>query len=598
MADLIAQGTERPERWRRRLPELGQSVVLGRDSGPWSVPWDSCISRRHIELTMDTRGAQAVRIGDSKNPVYFQGHAVDRFRLLPGQHFVIGTTRFTLVDHEVHASLVEPVPDDYRTFSAAYLRGQQFRQAQQHLDALSRLPEMIRGAESDRELYPALMQLLLTGVMIAEAAAIVDLGEIQSASSRADIRILHWDHVGENNQSWQPSGPLIAEAVRSGESVLHRWQATDAAGRSEPGRTVSQDFDWAFCTPLRPEPSQRGRAIYLAGHLHRLPAGPESLESKLHDALKFVELVASTVENLQEVRRLQHRDAALAQFFSPTVREAIAGRSLDEVLAPRETEVTVLFCDLRGFSRQSEAQADQLMDLLQRVSESLGLVTRGILDFGGVIGDFHGDAVMGFWGWPVGDSLKIKNGCLAAIAIRASFERAARQSTHALRGFRVGMGLATGNAVAGKLGTVDQVKVTVFGPVVNLAARLESMSRFFETSILTDARTAADVADALDPSLMRVRPICLVQPYGMTQTHEIFELAPVAAADRSAWQDNASRYEAGRQAFAAGDWAAAYAHFSALPESDPLRAFFLTFLEQHHRQPPADWAGAIRLTSK
>ena len=62
----------------------------------------------------------------------------------------------------------------------------------------------------------------------------------------------------------------------------------------------------------------------------------------------------------------------------------------------------------------------------------------------------------------------IQRACLAALSIRAEFESAARRQGHALSDFRIGIGVATGNAVAGKIGTVDQVKVTVFGPVVNL----------------------------------------------------------------------------------------------------------------------------------
>ena len=63
--------------------------------------------------------------------------------------------------------------------------------------------------------------------------------------------------------------------------------------------------------------------------------------------------------------------------------------------------MTVLFCDLRGFSRESERSADDLFGLLERVSRALGVMTHHILEEGGVIGDFHGDAAMGFWGWPI-----------------------------------------------------------------------------------------------------------------------------------------------------------------------------------------------------
>jgi len=81
------------------------------------------------------------------------------------------------------------------------------------------------------------------------------------------------------------------------------------------------------------------------------------------------------------------------------------------------------------------------------------------------VGDFQGDAAMGFWGWPLRQPDAVLRTCRAALAVRAEFE--------ATEGFHAGIGVATGPAVAGKIGTVDQVKVTVFGPVVNLASRLE-----------------------------------------------------------------------------------------------------------------------------
>ena len=135
---------------------------------------------------------------------------------------------------------------------------------------------------------------------------------------------------------------------------------------------------------------------------------------------------------------------------------------------------------MRGFSRTSERGARDLTGLLERVSKALGVMTHQILDHGGVVGDFQGDAAMGFWGWPLAEPQAAQQAAMAALGIRSQFEAAARQPEHPLADFRVGIGIATGPAVAGKIGTADHVKVTVFGPVANLAARLESMTRLSE----------------------------------------------------------------------------------------------------------------------
>src|SRR5207248_6514807 len=117
--------------------------------------------------------------------------------------------------------------------------------------------------------------------------------------------------------------------------------------------------------------------------------------------------------------------------FSPVVLEALGSQEADEALAPREADVTVLFCDLRGFTAKSEQAAGDLFGLLTRVSQALGVMTHHILDQGGVVGDFHGDAAMGFWGWPIAQPDAIERACRAALGIRAAFEegRPDRKST-------------------------------------------------------------------------------------------------------------------------------------------------------------------------
>ena len=137
----------------------------------------------------------------------------------------------------------------------------------------------------------------------------------------------------------------------------------------------------------------------------------------------------------------------------------------------------MLFCDLRGFSRRVERSADNLMNLLHRVSNALGVTTHEIREQGGVLGDFHGDAAMGFWGWPIPQSDGPLRACLAALAISASSPKRRGKQVIRWPTFAWASASPRVRAVAGKIGTADQVKVTVFGPVVNLAARMEGMTK-------------------------------------------------------------------------------------------------------------------------
>src|SRR5437762_13721184 len=122
---------------------------------------------------------------------------------------------------------------------------------------------------------------------------------------------------------------------------------------------------------------------------------------------------------------------------------------------------------------------------------------------------------MGFWGWPVATDDDPLKGCRAALAIRAEFAEAAHTVGHPLADFRMGIGLACGTAVAGRIGTGEHFVFTAFGPVVNLASRLEGMTKQLHAPIIIDEPIADFVRDRLGVEDGRLRPLAKVLPYGM-----------------------------------------------------------------------------------
>ena len=120
---------------------------------------------------------------------------------------------------------------------------------------------------------------------------------------------------------------------------------------------------------------------------------------------------------------MERLQAHFQQFFPDVVVDALLSGSSEELLTPREADLSIMFCDLSGFSNASEDSAADLMNLLQSTSDSLSLITQQILAQDGVIGDFHGDEAMGFWGWPVAETPEIhaRKACAAALEILTSF---------------------------------------------------------------------------------------------------------------------------------------------------------------------------------
>jgi adenylate cyclase len=480
------------------------------------------------------------------------------------------------------------------TFEPHELRKVRFRDADKRIDVLAHLPEVIWGARSESDLYHRLVNLILAGVGHAEAVAIVTA----EGGDAGEPRVLHWDRRRETAGSFHPSSRLATDAlVKRHRSVLHVWEP---ANRSGENYTAVAEFDWAFCTPV-PQPTGAPWGLYVAGKLDRRQMDSDTANTEtmpLHADVKFTELVAEIISTVQRLNKLEGQRAGFRQFFAPPILAALGDDPNTKLLEPRECDVTVLFCDLRGFSQQAEGAANDLIGLLDRVSRALGVMTDQILKHGGVTGDFQGDAALGFWGWPFASSEAPLNACRAALAIRAAFAETHGRHDHPLANFEMGIGIAHGRAVAGKIGTSEQVKVTVFGPVVNLANRLESMTKQLRVPILLDEATAEIVRKRLDVAEGRTRRLAKVLPYGMEKPVIVSELLPPASEAPELTDAHLKQYEEGVDLFIAGRWDEAYRCLHAMPAGDRAQDFLTMRIAQFSRVAPADWDGIVRLPSK
>jgi adenylate cyclase len=280
------------------------------------------------------------------------------------------------------------------------------------------------------------------------------------------------------------------------------------------------------------------------------------------------------------------------------VIQTLGGNDPEIALRARETTVTVLFCDLRGFSRTCEQHAGDLLSLLTRVSKALGVMTDSIFNQNGVIADFQGDAAMGFWGWPIAQPDAARRACLAALCIRTEFEAARLRPNHPLAGFQVGVGIATGPAVAGKIGASSQAKVGVFGPVVNLASRLEGMTKILGAAVLVDAATAQAASALIPASAGRFRRLAVVTPAGVDMPLTVYELLPPVSEYPLLTDEHLAHYEAALDAFGAGHWPQALEFLHRLPTEDTAKDFLEEFILRNRRVPPANWQGIIALERK
>jgi adenylate cyclase len=225
-------------------------------------------------------------------------------------------------------------------------------------------------------------------------------------------------------------------------------------------------------------------------------------------------------------------------------------------------------------------------------------MTSQILRFGGVTGDFQGDAALGFWGWPISSEEAPLNACRAALAIRDEFAKAHADPNNPLKDFETSIGIAYGRAVAGKIGTREQVKVTVFGPVVNLASRLEGMTRQLHVSILIDDKLDQLIRNSGERFEGRVRRLLHVLPYGMDNSLVVSELVPALQKLPQLTDQHLADFEAGLDKFIAGDWAEAWRYLHSMPADDRAQDFLAMQITQHDRTAPGDWDGIVSMKKK
>ncbi len=604
MAELEARfEKDSTKGWRHPLPQ-GKEITLGRVAGPdasdWAADWDVHISGVHAVLRWDKEKLtvrKAVKPRPPRNPIYFKGAEVQEAVLAPNECFVIGGTTFTVIGEP---SVVEQTPLNPAltelTVSRGELKELRFLDADRRIEALAALPEVIRYSPSESELEQRVVRVLLDGIPNAQAAAVVTLLSGSSNDLRVAVRCAE-GRLGEIS-TFSPSRRLVYESlhhVRQG--VLHVWKRDQPPSEDSGFSLQDPRMNWAICTPLPDEPAP-GWGLYIAGGLERNLSSDESVakDLELKSDLKFAQLTADLFGALRQVRHLQHRTSVLSTFLSQQVLIALANQNIEEVLERRPIDATVLFCDLRGSSRIVEEGQGDLMGLWDKVSEALGVMTEAITHEGGVIGDFQGDAAMAFWGWPLPAEDQVERAARAALAIRRRFAKMAQQKGNRLANFACGLGLAHGPAIAGRIGTPDQFKVGVFGPVVNRAARLESLTRRFDASILADEDVAARLKNAGD--LLRCRRLARVQPYGMTETFFVSELLPPAAVEPGGLNEpQRLDYEAALETFLEGRWQDTPRYLRFLMH-DGASKLLLNYIRERPKGPPDNWDGVIRMESK
>lgn len=585
MAELIAVGKGSQRQCRYTIEE-GEETLLGRAPRyGWAVPWDRLISREHASIRLEQGRLHVHPLETARNPILLDGNPSDGFTLEPGQAFRIGETSFYLRSDDDSDDGDSVVAE--HLFGDEVLTSERFSNPSSCLHALCQMPGLIGQSKNDAELAEHVVELLLDSVRGSLVSAVMQF-EAPPGAAPPEPKLLRWNCRGESVQRFRPSRRLIRRALERQQSVVHLWM--DDEGAADTNFTMNNDLDWAFATPIAVGASEQW-CLYVSGR--KQFAGMREVRSPqdLIGELRTAELIARFVGAVRQVRALEQQHIEMRRFFSPAVVEQLAG-DLHAALEPRYGPVSVLFCDVRGFTRKVETSND-LHGLLGQVSQALSVMTRNILKYEGVIADFQGDAAMGFWGWPSAHEDAALLACRAALAIHNAFAAAEADPSSPLHGFRVGIGIGHGEAIAGQIGSMDQIKVGVFGPVVNLSSRLQDLTKQVGAPILMDGATAEAARDVLPPGEGCIRRVARLRPTGIESPVDVHALvAPCAAWPRLS-PAQLSAHEAAVEALAKGDCPRAELLLKDLPTGDRPTDFLREVLASMADGPPAEWDGVL-----
>jgi adenylate cyclase len=333
-----------------------------------------------------------------------------------------------------------------------------------------------------------------------------------------------------------------------------------------------------------------------------LEAGEFAVPVPIHTNDEIGELAIAFNRMVEELRAKDRIKDTFGKYVDPRiVAGLIDGKGDDADHADRRV-VTVFFSDIRGFTSISEQLTAAAM--VNFLNHYFAAVTRCIRASNGIVDKYIGDAVMAFWAPPFseGDSHAVA-ACLAALDQQAAIDEVRREMPNIL-GLRrnapnlvVRMGIATGEAVVGTIGSPTSKSFTVIGDTVNLASRLEGINKEYDTRLIV-----ADDTLRLAQNAVEAREIDLITVAGKSEPvriHELIcragEIAPVDAELRD-------EFAKGLEAYRARAWDEAervFRHCLTIKSGDGPSAVYITRVEELRRNPPPpDWDGVWRFTHK
>jgi adenylate cyclase len=284
------------------------------------------------------------------------------------------------------------------------------------------------------------------------------------------------------------------------------------------------------------------------------------------------------------------------QYLSPGVIALIEKDPQKYIRPGGETkELTVMFSDIRGFTTMSEGlTADELVLLL---NEYLGEMTDVIFQNLGTLDKYIGDAIMAFWGSPYPQQDHAYRSCVCALQMISALDKLnAKWLAEGRKQISIGVGLNTGPVNVGNMGSAKRLAWTVMGDNVNLASRLEGITKEYHARIVISEGTYRQVADKFV-----CRDLDKIRVKGKNQPVTIYELIDFAE-NKARYAPLLARFNQAMEAYHEQNWDEAASRLGEMlthfPDDGPTQIFLDRVLEFRQNAPEPDWDGVYVMKTK
>ncbi|OJX12294.1 MAG: hypothetical protein BGO77_03860 [Caedibacter sp. 37-49] len=290
-----------------------------------------------------------------------------------------------------------------------------------------------------------------------------------------------------------------------------------------------------------------------------------------------------------------------AKFVPKALVKKLVQRSQEVRISGNIKKITLFFTDIQGFTSVSEAYPPE--KLMSHISEYFAALSEIIINQNGTIDKYIGDAIMAFWGAPLNDKHHALNACKTALYCQKRLDELNRKWEAEKKPILITrIGIETGDALVGTIGSFDRLNYTALGDTVNLASRLEGTNKYYNTRIIIGEKAQKEIRDE-----GVVRPLDKVNVKGKETSVTIYELLALKDNDPSLLptkeqQNLCSQFTIGYHLYHEKRWEEALNHFEEMLKTfgqDYPTQMYIERCQQYLKEPPPkNWDGIYHFKDK